>query len=131
MGYFFFAGLETFAELFFRLRYGVGQAVASVLFIPVAGGAVLGVLVSGRLADHLIRRGHTTARLTVAAAAYLVTAIVFIPGTLSTTLVISVPILLVAAAALGGTNPPVDAARLDVMPAHLWGRAEGVRTALS
>jgi hypothetical protein len=35
---------------------------------------------------------------------------------------------------LGGTalisaaNPPLDAARLDIIPAGLWGRAEGTRT---
>jgi MFS family permease len=31
---------------------------------------------------------------------------------------------------MGATNPPLDAARLDVMPPQLWGRAEGVRTVL-
>jgi MFS family permease len=31
---------------------------------------------------------------------------------------------------MGGTNPPLDAARLDVMPPSLWGRAEAVRTVL-
>jgi hypothetical protein len=29
---------------------------------------------------------------------------------------------------LSAPNPPLDAARLDIMPAQLWGRAEGVRT---
>ena len=35
---------------------------------------------------------------------------------------------MVAAAALSAQNPPIDAARLDIMPALLWGRAEGIRT---
>jgi len=34
------------------------------------------------------------------------------------------------AAAISVANPPLDAARLDIMPAELWGRAESVRTAL-
>lgn len=31
---------------------------------------------------------------------------------------------------LAAANPPLDAARLDVMPPLLWGRAEGVRSVL-
>jgi hypothetical protein len=31
---------------------------------------------------------------------------------------------------LSAQNPPLDAARLDIMPALLWGRAESVRTLL-
>src|SRR5262249_53299587 len=31
---------------------------------------------------------------------------------------------------LGAQNPPLDAARLDIMPPLLWGRAEAVRTLL-
>jgi MFS family permease len=31
---------------------------------------------------------------------------------------------------LSAQNPPLNAARLDIMPAPLWGRAEGVRTFL-
>jgi hypothetical protein len=28
---------------------------------------------------------------------------------------------------LSAQNPPIDAARLDIMPPWLWGRAEGIR----
>jgi hypothetical protein len=35
-----------------------------------------------------------------------------------------------AGGAVAAPNPPLDAARLDIMPARLWGRAEGVRTLL-
>lgn len=63
-------------------------------------GAVAGVLVSGRLTDRLMERGQIAGRL------------------------------LVATAALSAPSPPLDAARLDGMPARLWGPAEGVRTVL-
>src|SRR5205823_13269135 len=33
-------------------------------------------------------------------------------------------------ALLGAANPPMDAARLDIMHPRLWGRAEGIRTFL-
>ncbi len=32
-----------------------------------------------------------------------------------------------AVAAMAATNPPLDAARLDVVPSALWGRAESIR----
>jgi MFS family permease len=40
------------------------------------------------------------------------------------------PYVVLAAAALTAQNPPIDAARLDIMPPWLWGRAEGIRTLL-
>jgi hypothetical protein len=42
----------------------------------------------------------------------------------------ALPYVIFAAAALTAQNPPVDAARLDIMPPWLWGRAAGVRTCL-
>src|SRR5262249_56811578 len=38
--------------------------------------------------------------------------------------------LVSAALAIPAQTPPLDAARLDIMPPLLWGRAEGVRTFL-
>ena len=130
LGYFFLTGLETFAELYFRDRYGVGQGLATVLFLVVAIGGVAGVVVSGRVTDRLIRRGVTPARVMVGAVAYTATTVVFIPGALSGTLALSLPIFFVAAFCIAAANPPVDAARLDIVPSRLWGRAEAVRTAL-
>jgi MFS family permease len=130
LGYFFLAGLETFAELYFRDRYGVGQGLATVLFLVVAVGAVGGVIVSGRVTDGLIHSGHITARVMVGAVAYVGAAVVFIPGALSHSLAVSMPVFFVAAFFIGAANPPVDAARLDIVPSRLWGRAEAVRTAL-
>jgi hypothetical protein len=42
----------------------------------------------------------------------------------------ALPYVTVAAAGLSAQNPPIDAARLDIMPSRLWGRAEGARTFL-
>lgn len=35
-----------------------------------------------------------------------------------------------AAGALGGVNPPLDAVRLDIVHSRVWGTAEAVRTML-
>jgi sugar phosphate permease len=130
LGYFFLTGLQTFGALFVRDRYGVGQSLASVLVVVVAAGAIGGVLVGGRSADRLIERGRTDGRMVVAAIAFGIAAVIFVPGAISTSIAVSLPIFVVVGAALGAVNPPADSARLDVVPARLWGRAESVRTVL-
>ncbi|MGH9102213.1 MAG: MFS transporter, partial [Acidimicrobiales bacterium] len=130
LGYFFFGGLRTFALLYLRGHYSVGQGAASLIILVVGIGAVAGILLAGRLADRLIGRGHIDARVVVGAAGYVVAAVLFLPAILTTSLAIAVPVLVLAAAAVAAPNPALDAARLDVMPSRLWGRAESVRTVL-
>ena len=93
-------------------------------------GSLLGLLTSGRLADRLIRRGHISARIVVAGVSFILAAALMVPALLTTSLIVAVPLLFVALAALSAPNPPLDAAQLDVVPSQLWGRAQGVRTAL-
>ena len=54
----------------------------------------------------------------------------FVWGLLSSSVAVAVPLFTLAAGSLAASNPPVDAARLDVVPFRLWGRAESVRTFL-
>jgi len=130
LGYFFFSGLRTFAVVFSKARFGLGQGEASLLLLLIGGGSLAGILLAGRLSDALIARHHVSARPLVAAAAFLFAAALLIPGLLTTSLLAAVPLLFLAAAGIGGANPPLDAARLDVMHSRLWGRAESVRTVL-
>lgn len=128
LGYFFFAGLKTFAMLYVRGHYGVSQAIATVLVLVVGAGAVGGVLIAGRKSDQWIRRGRVTARLDVGTIGYVVGAVMLVPVVLSGAIWVGLPLMVVAAGAIAGPNATLDAARLDVVPSHLWGRAEGVRT---
>ncbi len=130
MGFLFLAGLRTFGVLFARGHFGVGQAVATLILGLVGAGALLGLLTSGRLADWLIRRGRVNARIVVAGIAFIVAAVLLVPALLTTNVLAALGLLLLAFAALAAPNPPLDAAQLDVMPAQLWGRAQGVRSAL-
>lgn len=130
LGYFFFSGLRTFGVEFLRGRFGLGQSIASTLFVVVGAGAVVGVLSSGRVADRLIGQGHLAARPLVTGVAFLTAAVLFAPGLLVVSLAAALPLILLAGFAYGATNPPLDAARLDIMQHHLWGRAEAVRTVL-
>jgi MFS family permease len=128
--YFFFAGVRSFGVEFATAQYHVSHAAASGLTILVGFGAVAGVLIGGRLGDRFENRRHPAGRIIVGALALQAAAIFFVPGLAVTSTVLSVPILMVAAAALGAVNPPIDAARLEIMPPHLWGRAEGIRSVL-
>lgn len=127
LGYFYFTGLRTFAIVFMRHRFGLEQAVASSLSVGIGLGAIIGVLLAGRIGDALIGHGRLNGRVLTGGAAYLLATAAFIPGLLSGTLWVTGGFFFVAAAGIGGANPAVDAARLDIMYSGLWGRAEGVR----
>jgi predicted MFS family arabinose efflux permease len=127
---FYATGLRTFAVEYARARWGLGQAPGSLVVVVIGAGALIGVVLSGRTADRRLERGDPSARLVVAAAACGIAVLLFVPGLLASMMVIAIPILALASAGLAAPNPPLDAARLDVVPSGLWGRAESVRTVL-
>lgn len=127
-GYYFLAGLQTFGVEFVKGQYRIGQAPANLLLLVLGGGAIGGVLLGGQLGDNLLRRGMLSARIVVSAVAVTLAAVVFVPALFTRSALTAVPYLVVAAFFLASQNPPLDAARLDIMPPLLWGRAEGVRT---
>ena len=130
LGYFFFTGLKGFGVEYVKKQYGVPQSAATSLVVLLGVTALAGVLLGGRAADRLLSRGRLTARIDVPGVAILLSAVLFALGLIVTQLWIAMPLLALAAACLGATNPPLDAARLDIMPPRLWGRAEGVRALL-
>jgi predicted MFS family arabinose efflux permease len=130
LGYFYFSGVQTFGIVYFEGWYGLSHAAATSLIVVLAGGAIAGVVAGGRLADRLLRSGRLDGRIVVGAWSYVIATVCFVPGLLSRSLALSIPLFVVAAAALAARNPPLDAARLDVMHSRLWGRAEAARTVL-
>ena len=128
LGYFFFSGLQTFALLFVKGHYHVGQATAELVLGVLVGGAMVGTLVSGKLTDELVRRGSLNTRVWIPAICYMGASVLLIPAFVATKLTPALWFAAIGAALLMAANPPLDAARLDIMPAGLWGRAESVRT---
>jgi MFS family permease len=128
--YYFLAGVQTFGTEFVSGQYHIGQVVANLLLLVIGAGAVVGVLVGGPASDALLRRSHLNARITTAAIAATIATVAFIPALVTHSALAALPYVVIAAAALTAQNPPIDAARLDIMPPWLWGRAEGVRTLL-
>jgi MFS family permease len=130
LGYFFFSGLSTFALLFVRGHYHASQVEAEAVLAGLVGGAMAGTLISGPVTDAMLRRGILEARVWVPAACYIGAALLLIPGFVATKLFPALWFDIAGAALLSAANPPLDAARLDIMPAGLWGRAESTRTFL-
>lgn len=129
-GYYFLAGVQTFGVEFVRGQYHVNQALANLLMLVVGAGAVAGVLFGGPAGDRLLRRGRLNGRVLVAAVAAAAAPLCFVPALVTRSALSALPYVALAAAALAAQNPTIDAARLDIMPAPLWGRAEGIRTFL-
>jgi MFS family permease len=127
-GYFFLAGIQTFGVEFVTKQYGIDQALGTLVLLVVGAGGVLGVLGGGALGDVLLRRGYLTGRILVSVIAGAAAVGLFIPAIFTRSAVSALPYITLAALALSAQNPPLDAARLDIMVPLLWGRAEAVRT---
>lgn len=130
LGYFYFAGLRSFAIIFATGHYGLGKPTATALILVIGTGALAGVFAGGRLTDRLLRRGHVRARVLVPSICLLTLPAILAPAIATRSVAVALPLLVVGAFVLGAPNPPLDAARLDIMHPRLWGRAEGVRTVL-
>jgi sugar phosphate permease len=130
-GYFFSTGLSTFGVALLCGRFQIGQATATVLISVLGVGALIGVLSTGRIADWLTIRGHISARIVVGGAAFLAAAVFILPTLLAGSLLPALVFAFLAGIALGGVNPPLNAARLDIVDSRLWGTAEAVRSTLS
>jgi MFS family permease len=128
LGYFYFAGLSTFALLFVKGHYGAGQAEAELVLALLVVGAVVGTLIGGRVPDILLKRGNLAARVVFPGACYIGAAVLLLPGLISSHLFPAVWFEIAGAALISAANPPIQAARLDIVPAGLWGRAQSALT---
>jgi predicted MFS family arabinose efflux permease len=129
-GYYFLAGVQTFGVEFVTKQYGIAQVLGTLVLLVVGAGAIVGVLAGGAIGDRLLGRGHLNGRILVSAISATAAVVLFVPAIFTRSAVTALPYITLAALALSAQNPPLDAARLDIMVPLLWGRAEGVRTFL-
>jgi predicted MFS family arabinose efflux permease len=130
LGYFFFAGVRAFAMIFVAGQYGLSRGTASMLVFVVGFGALVGVVASGRISQWLFERGWLDARVVVPGGALFLAAVLTAPAIWTHSAVLGFGLLTLASGFLAAANPPLDAARLDIVHARLWGRAEAGRMAL-
>lgn len=128
VGYFFFAGVRTFAVTFTHKHYGVSQSVADLLLLLLGVGAAGGLLVGGRIGDRLTEAGRSSTRLVLAAAEFAAAAGFFAAALFVRPLALAMPLYVAGSASLTAASPMLDAIRLDVIAPDMWGRAESVRT---
>jgi hypothetical protein len=122
--------VQTFGVEFVTRQYAIDQALGTLVLLVVGIGGVIGVLAGGAIGDLLLRRGVFTGRILVSAIAAAIAVVLFVPAIFTHHATMALPYIVFAALALSAQNPPLDAARLDIMVPLLWGRAEGVRTFL-
>jgi MFS family permease len=128
LGYFYFAGLQTFALLFVKGHYHASQATAELVLALLVVGAVIGTVAGGRLTDTLLERGSLKARVWFPGACYIGAALLLLLGLIGSHLNTALWFEVGGAALISAANPPLQAARLDVVPAGLWGRASSALT---
>jgi MFS family permease len=128
LGYFYFAGLQTFALLFVKGHYHASQATAELVLALLVVGGVIGTLVGGRVPDMLLRRGDLGARVWFPGVCYIGATVLFIFGLLGSHLTPALWFDIAGAALIFAANPPIQAARLDVVPSGLWGRTQSALT---
>ncbi|MBV9551445.1 MAG: MFS transporter [Alphaproteobacteria bacterium] len=130
MVYFFFAGLRAFGMIYFTQHYHVPRGVISGLVFLIGVGAVAGLVGGGRLAEWLFGRGHLNARMIVPLGALVLALPFFAVGLAITNGWVGIVMIAIGMAAMSAASAPIDASLLDIVHPRLWGRAEGIRTAL-
>jgi predicted MFS family arabinose efflux permease len=128
LGYFFFSGVRAFGVEFTKDQYGVPQAMISIVTIVVGAAALAGVVIGGRLGDRAARRHSAASPVTIAGWAAGMASVLLLPALLTHNVIGGIAAASAAAAGVAAMNPPLDAARLGLMPPSLWGRAEAART---
>jgi MFS family permease len=130
LGYFYFAGLQTFALLFVRGHFHASQVHADLVLALLVAGAVIGTVAGGQVGDRMLKQGNLAARVWFPGACYIAAAVMLLPGfllgrhSLGTAQWFDVA----GAGFISAANAPLQAARLDVIPAGLWGRASSALT---
>jgi len=128
LGYFYFAGLQTFALLFVKGHFHASQATAELVLALLVVGAVIGTVLGGRLTDAMLARGHLDARVVFPGACYVGAAALLAAGFVGSSLTSALWFDVLGAALISAANAPIQAARLDIVPAGLRGRASSALT---
>ena len=112
---------------FFKRAHDLSATEASAFVPAIGGGAAIGLVGGGALADRLLQRGVVNARVYVTAFSSVVAAILLVPAFLSGSLAASAVLLFFGSLALTTPVAPTEALLSDVVPGELRGRAASVR----
>jgi predicted MFS family arabinose efflux permease len=127
LAYFFFSGMRGFAMIYFTEHFSLSRWLVTLLVIVVGAGAMVGLIVGGRLSGRLLDRGRIEGRITVPAIALFLSIPLLALGIWTTNVWIGLAALTAGAGSLAAALAPIDAARLDIVHPRMWGRAEAGR----
>jgi predicted MFS family arabinose efflux permease len=130
LAYFFFAGISAFVMIYFTKHYGLSRGIVSLLIFALGVGAIIGLIIGGRVSERLLDGGDLNGRIIVPAAAVFVSVPLLGGGIWTTNPWLGVPLLALGSGALAAAVAPIDAARLDIVHPRLWGRGEAGRMTL-
>lgn len=130
IGDIFLAAVGTFGVIYATKQYHLSQGEADLAILVLGIGALIGVLVVGRVADLLLRRGWLTSRVWLGIIGHLLAPLPLWPAFQTHSVWIALPLFALGAFFLAGSQPPLDAVRVDVIVPLLRGRAEAIRQVL-
>lgn len=130
VGDFFFTGLGSWTTSFFRRYHGLDAATASAVMSVVLLTVVAGALVGGRYSDRLVREGRGDQRVVLAAFGFGAASVMVMVAFALDSLPLAIALLAVAGFFLYLPVPALWAMWIDIIPAHLRGRAGSVSSVL-
>jgi MFS family permease len=130
LAYYVFGGIRGFGMIYFTQHYGISRSTLGWLIIPVGVAGIVGGIASGRISEWLLRRGWATIRITLPGVALFATVLLLGGAIWVTNVWFGLALFIAGAFALTAANPPIDAARLDIVLPGMWGRGEAGRMAL-
>jgi MFS family permease len=113
---------------FFKRSFDLSATKAGALTPIIGFGSLVGIVGGGELADRLLRRGVTNARVYVTAVASVLTAVFMFPAYLTHNLALAAPLLFLGSTCMTLPVAPSEALVSDVVPGELRGRASAIRS---
>lgn len=130
LAYYFLSGVRAFMMIFFPAQWHVSRGILAGIVALIGVGALAGVILGGRLSEHLLRRGQLNSRLNVPAVGLVASVPPLALAFWVHSAWLGVPLVTIGVALLSTAIAPIDAARLDIVHPDLWGRGEAGRMVL-
>jgi predicted MFS family arabinose efflux permease len=125
---FLLGALSVWGIDFFKQAFDLSATKAGAFVPVIGGGAALGLVGGGELADRLLQRGMTNARVYVAAVSSVLASVLLLPAFLTSSLPVAAVLLFLGSLCLTIPVAPSEALVSDVVPGELRGRAAAIRS---
>ncbi|MEX2294161.1 MAG: MFS transporter [Acidimicrobiales bacterium] len=125
---FLLGALAVWGIDFFKQAFDLSATEAGAFVPVIGGGAAIGLVGGGELADRLLRRGVTNARVYVVAASSVLASVLLLPAFLTSSLALAAVLLFFGSLCLTAPVAPSEALMSDVVPGELRGRAAAIRS---